>query len=122
MFNREARAAGRVDMLISASAKIHGDVDFTGGLHIEGHVLGAVRAYGPGESSVSVGEGGVIDRGVTATHVVVNGIVRGDVLATGKVALGPSAQVLGNVQYGTIESAAGAQIAGHLLPVKPATA
>ncbi len=64
-----------------------------------------------GESSVSVGEGGVIDRGVVATHVVVNGIVRGDVQATGKVALGPSAQVLGNVQYGTIESAAGARIA-----------
>ena len=90
MFNREARAAGRVDMLISASAKIHGDVDFTGGLHIEGHVLGAVRAYGPGESSVSVGEGGVIDRGVMATHVVVNGIVRGDVRPPARWRSGPA--------------------------------
>jgi cytoskeletal protein CcmA (bactofilin family) len=119
MFNHDSRAPERVDMLISASAKVHGDVEFSGVLHIEGRVLGAVRAYGEGESTVSVGEGGVIDRGVVATHVVVNGVVRGDVQATGKVALGPKAQVLGNVQYGTIESAAGAQISGRLLQVRP---
>ena len=119
MFNHDSRAPERVDMLISASAKVHGDVEFRGVLHVEGQVLGAVRAYGEGESTVSVGEGGVIDRGVEATHVVVNGTVRGDVQATGKVALGPNAQVLGNVQYGTIESAAGAQISGRLLQVRP---
>ncbi len=120
MFSRDAHDPDRVDMLISASAKVHGDVEFSGGLHVDGHVAGAVRAYGPGESLVSVGEGGLIDRGVTATHVVVNGIVRGDVRATGKVALGAKAQVLGNVQYGTIESATGAQIAGRLVQVKAA--
>jgi cytoskeletal protein CcmA (bactofilin family) len=37
------------------------------------------------------------------------------------VALGPNAQILGNVQYGTIESAAGARIAGRLVQVKAAT-
>ena len=121
MFNRDSRAPERVDMLISSSAKVHGDVEFKGGLHIEGHVFGAVRAYGEEESTVSVGEGGVIDRGVAATHVVVNGLVRGDVEASGKVALGPHAQVLGNVRYGTIESAAGAQITGRLVQVKPPT-
>ncbi len=118
MFNRDSGPSGRVDMLISAAAKIHGDVEFSGGLHIEGHVFGAVRACGAAESTVSVGAGGVIEQGVTATHVVVNGIVRGDVQATGKVALGPNARVLGNVQYGTIESAAGAQITGTLTQVK----
>jgi cytoskeletal protein CcmA (bactofilin family) len=119
MFNPDSRAPKRVDMLISASAKVHGDVEFSGVLHIEGHVLGAVRAYGEAESTVSVGESGIIDRGVVATHVMISGVVRGDVEATGKVALGPKAQVLGNVQYGTIESAAGAQISGTLVQVRP---
>ena len=119
MFNHDSRAPDRVDMLISAAARIHGDVEFRGVLHVEGQVRGAVRAYGEGESTVSVGEGGVIDRGVEATHVVVNGTVRGDVQATGKVVLGPNAQVLGNVQYGTIESAVGAQISGRLVQVRP---
>lgn len=119
MFNRDVRAGSRVDMLISAAAVVHGDVEFSGGLHIEGKVLGAVRAYGPGESSVSLGEAGLIERGVVATHVVVNGIVRGDVQATGKVALGPGARICGNVHYGTIEADAGAQISGRLIQVKP---
>jgi cytoskeletal protein CcmA (bactofilin family) len=119
MFNRESRTQNRVDMLIGASARVHGDVEFSGGLHIDGHVFGAVRAYGEEESTVSVGAGGIIEGGVVATHVVVNGMVRGDVRATGKVTLGPEARVLGNVQYGLIESAAGAEITGRLVQAKP---
>jgi cytoskeletal protein CcmA (bactofilin family) len=118
MFNRESRAPTRVDILIGPSARIHGDVDFAGGLHVEGHIFGGVCAYGPGESTVSISQSGVIEGGVVAAHVVVNGIVRGDVRATGKVVLGPSARVVGNVQYGIIETAAGAEITGTLSQAK----
>jgi cytoskeletal protein CcmA (bactofilin family) len=118
MFNRESKAQARVDILIGASARVHGDVDFTGGLHIDGHVFGGVCAYGDGESQVSVSESGIIEGGVVATHVVLNGIVKGDVKASGKVALGPHSRVVGNVQYGMIESAAGAQITGTLSKVQ----
>jgi cytoskeletal protein CcmA (bactofilin family) len=118
MFNRESRPQTRVDILIGPTARVHGDVDFSGGLHIEGHVFGGVSDYGTGESTVSVSDTGVIEGGVVATHVVVNGVVRGDVYATGKVALGPRARVIGNVQYGVIESAAGAEITGTLVQVK----
>jgi cytoskeletal protein CcmA (bactofilin family) len=118
MFNRESRAQTLVDILIGPSARVHGDVDFTGGLHIDGHVFGGVSAYGSGESTVSVSETGIIEGGVVATHVVVNGVVRGDVHATGKVALGPRARVVGNVQYGLIESAAGAEITGTLVQAR----
>ncbi|MEJ0006583.1 MAG: polymer-forming cytoskeletal protein [Steroidobacteraceae bacterium] len=118
MFNRESRPQRRVDILIGASARVHGDVDFAGGLHIEGHVFGGVCAYGSGESTVSVAESGIVEGGVVATHVVVNGVVRGNVQATGKVELGPSARVVGNIQYGMIESASGAQITGTLVQVR----
>jgi cytoskeletal protein CcmA (bactofilin family) len=118
MFNRESRSRARVEILIGSSARVHGDVDFSGGLHIDGHVFGGVSAYGAGESTVSVSESGIIEGGVVATHVVVNGVVRGDVHATGKVALGPRARVVGNVQYGMIEMAAGAEITGALVQVK----
>jgi cytoskeletal protein CcmA (bactofilin family) len=118
MFNREPRPQTRIDILIGATARVHGDVDFSGGLHIEGHVFGGVCAYGVGESTVSLSDSGVIEGDVVATHVVVNGVVRGDVLATGKVALGPNARIVGNLQYGMIESAAGAEITGTLVQAK----
>jgi len=120
MFNRDPRPQTRIDILIGATARVHGDVDFSGGLHIEGHVFGGVCAYGAGESTVSLSDSGVIEGDVVATHVVVNGVVRGNVQATGKVVLGPDARVVGNIQYGMIESSAGAQITGTLVQVQPA--
>jgi cytoskeletal protein CcmA (bactofilin family) len=117
MFNRESRTQ-RVDILIGASARVHGDVDFTGGLHIDGHVFGGVCAYGEGDSTVSVSESGIVEGGIVATQVVVNGVVRGNVEATGKVTLGSKARVVGNVQYGMIESAVGAEITGTLVQVR----
>jgi cytoskeletal protein CcmA (bactofilin family) len=122
MFNREPRPQTRIDILIGATARVHGDVDFSGGLHIEGHVFGGVCAYGAGESTVSLSDSGVIEGDVVATHVVVNGVVRGNVQATGKVALGPNARVVGNIQYGMIQSAAGAHITGTLVQVQAAGA
>ncbi len=118
MFNRESRSQ-RVDILIGRSARVHGDVDFAGGLHIDGHVFGGVCAYGEGESTVSVSENAIVEGGIVATHVVVNGVVRGNVEATGKVTLGSNARVVGNVQYGVIETAAGAEITGVLVQVRP---
>ena len=117
MFNRESRTQ-RVDILIGVSARVHGDVDFAGGLHIDGHVFGGVCAYGEGDSTVSVSESGIVEGGIVATHVVVNGVVRGNVEATGKVTLGAKARVVGNVQYGVIESAVGAEITGRLVQVR----
>jgi cytoskeletal protein CcmA (bactofilin family) len=119
MFNREPKTP-RVEILIGRSARVHGDVDFSGGLHIDGHVFGGVCAYGEGESSVSVSESGIVEGGIVATNVVVNGMVRGNVQSTGKVTLGANARVVGNVQYGVIESAVGAEITGTLLQVQAA--
>ncbi len=117
MFNRDSKSQ-RVDILIGSSARVHGDVDFTGGLHIDGHVFGGVCAYGEGESTVSVSESGIIEGGVVATHIVINGLIRGNVQATGKVVLGSNARVIGNVQYGVIESASGAEITGTLVQAR----
>jgi cytoskeletal protein CcmA (bactofilin family) len=47
--------------------------------------------------------------------MVLNGIVKGDIVASDRVELGPKAQVLGSVHYTTIETAVGAQINGKLI-------
>ena len=47
--------------------------------------------------------------------MLLNGIVKGDIDATGRVELGAKARVLGNVQYTVIETAVGAQINGKLI-------
>jgi cytoskeletal protein CcmA (bactofilin family) len=48
-------------------------------------------------------------------HVLLNGMVKGDVRATERVELGPKARVIGNVQYKLIEMSIGAEVNGKLI-------
>jgi cytoskeletal protein CcmA (bactofilin family) len=119
MFNRE-KSTARVDTLIGRSARIQGDVEFSGGLHIDGQVTGNVRVLPSGDASVSVSEHGLIEGSVEAPQVVLNGTVNGDIVASERVVLGAKARVRGNVSYGVIEMALGAEITGRLIPAAAA--
>ncbi len=77
-------------------------------------IAGNVRADPVEGSSLSVSETGSIDGNVEAGNVMLNGAVRGDIIARGRVVLGATARVQGNVYYGVIEMTLGAQIMGKL--------
>lgn len=114
MFNRDSKPL-RIDTLIARSVRIHGGLDFAGGLHLDGQVEGGVRADPQVPSSLSVSETGSIEGPVEVTDLVLHGTVRGDIVARGRVVLGAKAQVEGNVYYGVIEMTMGAQITGKLV-------
>jgi len=136
MFKRRDNSHARIDTLIGRTTRIQGDVEFRGGLHVDGRVAGSVRAaglLGEGEgegdaqgdaqgdgqgdqASLSVSELGVIEGSVVAHHVILNGRVNGDILGSERVVLGSKARVQGDVHYGVIEMALGAQISGQLVP------
>jgi cytoskeletal protein CcmA (bactofilin family) len=115
MFKRRDKSNGRIDTLIGRNASIQGDIEFAGGLHVDGCVAGSVRAAA--EGSLSVSEYGVIEGSVAAPFVVLNGRVNGDIFGSERVVLGSKAKVRGNVHYGVIEMALGAEISGNLVPV-----
>jgi len=115
MFSRKQRRHTVVDTLVGANTKIHGDLNFVGGCHIDGLVKGNVIADSDSNSALSVSEDGNVEGGVTVPYVVLHGIVRGDVFATQRVELGPTARVIGNVYYNLIEMAIGAEINGKLV-------
>jgi cytoskeletal protein CcmA (bactofilin family) len=115
MFKRESKPDASIDSLISAPTRIQGDVQFSGGLHLEGSVTGSVKANAGANSRLVIGEAAVIEGSVEAQVVELHGMVRGDIVASTRIALGPKARVEGNVQYGAIEMAAGAHINGKLV-------
>ena len=117
MFGRDSKHPVAVDILIGKTARIRGDIDFAGGLHLDGRVAGHVRADPDSASTLSVSETGWIEGSAQAANVLLNGTVRGDILASGRVALGPRAKVHGDVHYGVIETALGAEILGRLVPM-----
>lgn len=114
MFKRD-KAGTAVETLIGPAVTVRGDLDFTGGLHLDGQVFGSVRVAQGAQGSLTLGETGMIEGDVQAQQAVLNGRVRGAVHVPGRLALGPRAVVEGNVHYGTIEMAPGARISGKLL-------
>ena len=114
----------RIDTLIGAGTRIIGDVHFSGGFHVDGHVKGNVDALPDSGATVSVSDSGVVEGSVAVPNVILNGTVKGDILAHERVELGATARVTGNVYYGLIEMEMGAEINGKLIhePRKPAVA
>jgi cytoskeletal protein CcmA (bactofilin family) len=118
MFTRDSKQM-RIDTLIGKAARVHGDVEFAGGLHLDGSIAGNVRSDQAPGSTLSVSETGSIEGAVEVPNVILNGTVRGDIHARERVVFGATAKVEGNVYYGVIEMTLGAQIMGKLMRVGP---
>jgi len=117
MFGRDTKQSARIDTLIGKAARVQGDVEFAGGLHLDGRVAGNVRSVGDPGSTISVSEHGSIEGSVDVPNVMLNGTVKGDIHARERVVLGAKARVQGNVHYGVIEMSLGAEIKGKLMPL-----
>lgn len=117
MFKRDNRDAP-IDNLISASTRIEGDVQFSGGMHLDGTVSGSVKPREGAATRLVIGTSGVVQGSVEAQVVELSGKVLGDIIATNRVVLGATARIEGNLHYGAIEMAAGAQIKGKLVKLE----
>ena len=115
MFGRKKHATARIETLVASGTRIEGNVFVTGGLHLEGTVIGNVTAAAGTHAVLSIAPKGVVEGTVDVPRVIVHGEVRGDIHARDKIELGATARVSGDVSYGVIEMAAGATIQGRLV-------
>jgi cytoskeletal protein CcmA (bactofilin family) len=119
MFKRENKPDAPIDNLISAGTIIEGDVQFSGGMHLDGCVSGSVKPREGSANRLVIGTSGVVKGSVESQIVELAGTVHGDIIASTRAVLGPTARIEGNLHYGTIEMAAGAQIKGKLVKLAP---
>jgi cytoskeletal protein CcmA (bactofilin family) len=117
MFGRRKHTSNRIDTLLGRAANLQGDLEFSGGLHLDGRIIGNVRSNAEDGGALSVSESGFIEGRVEVTNIVMNGTVNGDMYARERLVLGGKARVNGNVHYGVIEMAPGAVITGKLIPI-----
>ena len=115
MLGKKSRGQAPINTLVGADTRVNGDIEFAGGFHVDGYVKGNVKATKDDTSVIIISERGCVEGAVVAPHVVLNGIVKGDVRATQRVELGPKARVIGNVQYKLIEMSIGAEVNGKLI-------
>lgn len=106
---------GQVDTLVGPQMTIRGDLQFSGGLYVEGRIVGTVVAEAGKPAMLTLAENGSIEGEIRAPVVVINGRLDGDVHAEERVELASKARVLGNVHYKVVEMAAGAMLTGRLI-------
>jgi cytoskeletal protein CcmA (bactofilin family) len=114
---KDARPVAGTDAattLIAAGTEVRGDVHFSGRLHLDGKVEGAIRGEGA-QAILTLSEHAVVTGEVQAPHIVVDGTINGDVDAGERLELASNARVEGNVYYKMLEMSAGARINGKMV-------
>lgn len=111
MFSRDrkpdAGRGGATFSFIGPEVTVTGDIATSGQLHIDGKVTGDVRC-----ASLTQGESGEVRGNIFVEEARLAGLVDGAVEA-GTLSLEPTARVTGDVLYGSLGIAAGAQIEGR---------
>ena len=105
----------RIDSLIGGGTTMTGNITFTGGLRIDGAVVGNVHAPGGQASTLVISEQAKVTGEIRVSHLVVNGEVEGPVHATDYLELQPKARVKGDIHYQRLEMHVGATVEGRLV-------
>jgi cytoskeletal protein CcmA (bactofilin family) len=116
MFGKKhSKPQTQIDSLIGAGTSIEGNMNFSGGLRIDGQVDGNVIATQGKPSTLVLSEHARVNGEVNVTHLVINGTISGPVFASEYLELQSKAKVTGDVHYTTMEIQLGAIVEGRLI-------
>ncbi|MBC5781451.1 polymer-forming cytoskeletal protein [Ramlibacter sp. USB13] len=118
MFGKKDNSS--IKTLIAHGTRIDGDMKFEDGLRVDGEVYGMIQAGSERGSLLVISEGAVVEGGVKADHIIINGTVKGPVEAVEVLELQAKARIEGDVQYRALEMHQGATILGQLRPMATA--
>ena len=104
-----------IDSLIGPNTQIEGNINFSGGLRVDGHIRGNIIATGDTHSTLVLSEQGNIEGKIQVSNVVINGTVSGPIYADEYLELQAKAKVFGDVYYGSMEIQLGASVEGKMI-------
>ena len=107
--------SSKIETLIGQGIVITGDLKFNGGLHLDGKIIGDVKADDGSDSVLVVSDHGYIEGDVHVSYAVINGTVAGNVYASQKLELSGNASITGNVHYNLLEMASGSEVNGNMV-------
>jgi len=116
MFSKKhSKPQTQIDSLIGAGTTIEGNLNFSGGLRIDGQVNGNVIAEKGKPSTLVLSERACVVGEVNVTHLVINGTIKGPVFVSEYLELQSKAKVNGDVHYAAMEIQLGAIVEGRLV-------
>lgn len=108
----------RIDTLIGEHTQIKGDLNFDGGLRIDGTIVGNINASNDNNTILTLSNKGTIEGDVKVPNLVIDGNISGNVFASEHIELAANAKISGNVYYNLLEMAMGAEVNGQMIHVR----
>jgi cytoskeletal protein CcmA (bactofilin family) len=105
----ETRSGTEGRAYLDAGSKISGKLLFEGATRIDGQVDGEISA----KESLVIGESAIITAQIKASSIIVAGKVSGDIIASQRLEIRPSARVIGNLTAPVLFVHEGAMFEGH---------
>lgn len=115
MFGSKPTAPKTIGTLIGSGTTIEGTVIYSGGLRVDGTVIGDIRCAKGQVGMVVISELGAVTGEVQASHLVVSGRITGPVHVDELLELQPKAHITGDVHYKALEIHQGAVVEGRLI-------
>jgi cytoskeletal protein CcmA (bactofilin family) len=94
---------------LDQGSKVSGKLSFEGPARIDGQIDGEISA----KDSLMIGESAVVTARIKAASIIVAGKVSGDITASQRIEIRPSAKVLGNLTSPVLVVHEGAVFEGH---------
>ena len=111
----KGKATGSTSLL-SKKVKIEGEIQGDEDLHVEGHFTGSIKISG----NIFVGRTGVVEADVEADNIVIQGKIKGNVLARKQLEIQPHGQLHGDCTAQSIDIKEGAVFEGRSNMLRPA--
>ena len=121
---RPAIELTQLSSLIAEDVEIVGDLHFSGGIRIDGHIKGNVIAR-PAEGKralLVLSDKGRIEGAVSCGDAVINGSVVGDLVVEHLLELQSNARVRGTIRYAHLQMDVGAAVSGQLVQAEAVSA
>jgi len=116
MFGRKSKLRStRIDTLIGQKSVFRGNLEFSGGLHVDGKVYGNVCAVENSNAVLILSEHGSIEGEVRVPTLLINGLVEGDVYSSTHVELASKARINGSLFYNLLQMNVGCEVNGGLV-------
>lgn len=119
---KSQKPQARIDTLVGAETVIEGNVNFNGGVRVDGRIRGNVSETGDKQGTLVLSEHGKIEGAIEVSHAVINGAVVGPIKATAFLELQAKSRVTGDVCYKILEMHMGAVVEGKLIYMGDASA
>ena len=115
---RKKRKFVAITTLIDKDTVISGNTSYSGGIRIDGKVIGNLKVHGQEGSLLVMGYGSKVTGDVQVEKAIINGEVEGNIKCLDYLELNTNATVIGNIEYDLIEVHEGAKINGRLKFIK----